>query len=205
MDDRSRLFLLSLAAVPACKDGVAKPTVEQACINLNEKYMSCYEGNDSGGYETGDYSVEDYCAMYESYFDEYGAGCEQAFADVWSCISKLDCAVLMDGDPDAACRTAYEDAYAVCPDLFGYCQILSVGGGPDSCSVGAQQCFDGKDYEVTCTPQEPMDEMMDPTNLDCECRVDDQATSTFTLEGSCNGLDLEAAAEEQCDFPDDVF
>lgn len=195
MNEGTRVFLLSLVAVPACGEGNPGASFEVSCEKYLTKYQDCYEVMGGGGQPPPEYDVTMYCDYYESYFDMGGPQCRAAASEYWSCISNLDCDTFL-GNREGACREAYENSHARCPTLFPFCQFVTVSAGGNQCGNTFNDCIDGKEYGVNCTDA-------DDGNLQCECTVAGEVTKMLTEPGMCLSTSLDEIAT-RCDFPEAV-
>jgi hypothetical protein len=193
MGDAGRWFLLALAAVPvipSCKDD--EPSLEERCHDVISAYLGCY-----GGYSDAELEryTQEYCGYILEEYAEYGAGCPEAALEIYACISELGCEV-EEIDEDA-CADSFRRAQQLCPQIYGTCLDGAIEIGMGTCGQTAQQCADGKRYEVACTETDMM--------LECTCSIDGEMAGSYARAGTCTAVDFADRVQAECGFPEHVF
>lgn len=220
--DRRLPLLFSLAALPACKDGKIADDPRtpgggdpadfvQTCVAFYNGYIGCYQDlyGSSGSYSYGSTGTrEDYAMMLceesrDDLSEEYGQECVGVLEEIYACINSLDCEALVVGFenwPPEECRAVYVSASERCPDAVSYCATASVGLEANGCEVSAEECLDGRAYEIRCDETSP-----DATT--CDCLIDGEVTETVALEGDedCFDEGVLDRLGEACSFPGGVF
>jgi hypothetical protein len=166
-----------------CAGDSPSPFVE-ACCAMSELYDECF------GYAI----PPGYCEMYEAYIGMYGEECVDAQADLWACLSLLECDAFGEDAVPAECLDVALEANAACPELIPLCSSGSGGEGMGFCEVEAMDCLDGHTYTVTCTAGI------------CTCSIDDADVGNFAGdEGSCFAPGFDDAVVNNCGFPAGLF
>lgn len=158
----------------------------EACEAFFELYyVECYGGVIPDGY------CEELVQYYGAYYPE---GCVDAQADLWSCLSMLECKDFGDDIPPE-CAKELAAAEEACPSNPGsFCGSGGGGGGPGSCEFIAQDCIDGNDYGVECA------------GMTCSCTMNGMEVMTFPYDGSdCFDDEFLGSLDAGCGFPAGVF
>jgi hypothetical protein len=87
-------------------EGAADSTGDVPVPNVCQAYAD--KANECG--VVGEYDPAQYCAMVLTYDAMYGAECVMAQSDYFACLAALDCAAIMDDQPDCEAESAVSNA-----------------------------------------------------------------------------------------------
>lgn len=162
--------------------GDSSPAVE-AC----DAFLDLYYGECNGAFVPDGY-CEDLVDYYASYYPD---GCVDAQAELWSCLSMLECVDFdVDGFPLDCAKEAAASEEACPPPPGEYCSSGGGGGGPGMCEFIGEDCIDGNTYGVDCA------------GMTCSCTVNGMEVDTFPYDGSdCFDDEFFGTLDDNCGFP----